>query len=104
MAPATRSTAAWPGWNTALTPFARRSPKDPRHARCPAALRARAHYAQANRWLADFPGVVACQQGGKVAFAACLRALELARHQLVVRGPGNRAEDADRGVREVARD
>src|SRR5712671_4300370 len=53
---------------------------------------------------ADFPGVVAGQQGGEVTGTAPAPGrVDLLRHQLVVAGLLHLPEDADRGVPEVRR-
>src|SRR5690242_19863579 len=52
--------------------------------------------------LADLPGVGAGQQGGQVTVALAGPGVgDLGGHQLVVGVPGDLAEHADRGVREV---
>src|ERR1017187_5082244 len=52
--------------------------------------------------LADLPGVIARQQGGKVPVALLLACfLKLGRHQLVMAGPDHLPEQADRRVGEI---
>src|SRR6516165_8654207 len=54
--------------------------------------------------LADFPGVVAREQGGEVTGAApAAGGVDLLRHQLVVTRLLHLAEDPDRGMPEVGR-